>query len=701
MIDKLFIYAAKQYYSIKDKISEITSQKSLSFEQAFSKGLAFSQNKVVSPFSQNASVYMAIKATADNAAQVETELKTIATGEKTKDSKLEALLESPNEIMSGSDFIEACVGYMQLCNECFIIKINSTIGQFTGSQLPDELYPLNPKHFIEKIEKVNGKSKLVSWKYSPTNQTFRPEEVIHVKNFNPNNQFRGLNPCKVIENEIDIAWNSLKFNKAFFKNNASGGSVFITDKPMGAEQRTRFIESVNAEHQGTDKQFKNLLLEGGLDVKPSANTHKDMEFIEQMKYTRRSTFGIFRFPESMASITENINYATSREQSRIFWEDNIIPVLKKIAGGLNRGLVYPYNPKIYIAYDWSKVPAFKEAWKSLMTIAEQMKELNIPFRDINEKLELGLPDQPWYGEPLIPFNLVPISQAGSVLSSNTPDEETNEPAKAIEAAETKQIEFIATEKDKKSLIIWNVFEKIHISIEGHNNAPGFEKAMSSFFYHQRVRILNAVGANKDISFYKKKDYQIPIDWQEEDTILLKKAIPYITLGIEGGFDFAESLLKQGLALDKIEFIKNKLIRQLSSKIVYVNKTTRKRLNEDISKVIESGINEGDTINQIANSIRDSSNFVKSRSLLIARTETTGAINIASTEYYKSAGVQRKEWLTAGDERGITVRDSHNLAQAQGPIAIGEKFHNGLEYPGDPMGGPEEVCNCRCTLVPIV
>ena len=32
------------------------------------------------------------------------------------------------------------------------------------------------------------------------------------------------------------------------------------------------------------------------------------------------------------------------------------------------------------------------------------------------------------------------------------------------------------------------------------------------------------------------------------------------------------------------------------------------------------------------------------------------------------------------------------------VPVGEKFSNGLRYPADPDGDPEEVYNCRCTLI---
>lgn len=55
------------------------------------------------------------------------------------------------------------------------------------------------------------------------------------------------------------------------------------------------------------------------------------------------------------------------------------------------------------------------------------------------------------------------------------------------------------------------------------------------------------------------------------------------------------------------------------------------------------------------------------------------------------------WETAG---GPDVRDSHMDLEGE-EREVGEKFSNGLEYPCDPNGPPEEVINCRCSISPRV
>lgn len=82
----------------------------------------------------------------------------------------------------------------------------------------------------------------------------------------------------------------------------------------------------------------------------------------------------------------------------------------------------------------------------------------------------------------------------------------------------------------------------------------------------------------------------------------------------------------------------------------------------------------------------------------ARTATTNAENAGRCDSYKRAekmGIKLKQvWLAALDRR---TRDSHRRLDGE-KISVGEKFSNGLRFPGDPQGAAHEVWNCRCTLI---
>lgn len=81
--------------------------------------------------------------------------------------------------------------------------------------------------------------------------------------------------------------------------------------------------------------------------------------------------------------------------------------------------------------------------------------------------------------------------------------------------------------------------------------------------------------------------------------------------------------------------------------------------------------------------------------VVSETEAQAAYGKAMFDTLKAAGFETKVWTTMEDDK---VRPSHVECGNQGEVPMGQRFANGLMYPGDPSGGPEEVCSCRCWLV---
>ena len=87
----------------------------------------------------------------------------------------------------------------------------------------------------------------------------------------------------------------------------------------------------------------------------------------------------------------------------------------------------------------------------------------------------------------------------------------------------------------------------------------------------------------------------------------------------------------------------------------------------------------------------------SRADLIARTETMSSVNFGQFAVYDSDGVEEIEWLSSQDS---SVRETHKINGEK--VKMGEKFSNGLLFPGDSQNGAaKDVCNCRCTILPVI
>lgn len=138
------------------------------------------------------------------------------------------------------------------------------------------------------------------------------------------------------------------------------------------------------------------------------------------------------------------------------------------------------------------------------------------------------------------------------------------------------------------------------------------------------------------------------------------------------------------------------------------KTVQNRLSgvgnevwEDIRNELVDGINEGMSVEQIAARISNVANFEEVRARRIARTEVHAAAESGSHAQMTFMGYDKgtvtKEWVATRDAR---TRLTHSLADGQ-QVELDEPFTVGgstLQFPGDPLGAPGEIINCRCTTI---
>ena len=91
-----------------------------------------------------------------------------------------------------------------------------------------------------------------------------------------------------------------------------------------------------------------------------------------------------------------------------------------------------------------------------------------------------------------------------------------------------------------------------------------------------------------------------------------------------------------------------------------------------------------------------------RATVVARTEAIGALNAGRYDAFQALAEEtgdefEKVWLATTDSR---TRPSHAEADGQ-RVPVTEPFMVGgfaLDFPGDPNGPPQEVIQCRCTML---
>ena len=127
----------------------------------------------------------------------------------------------------------------------------------------------------------------------------------------------------------------------------------------------------------------------------------------------------------------------------------------------------------------------------------------------------------------------------------------------------------------------------------------------------------------------------------------------------------------------------------------------------IATAITQGILQGESIDQIAARLRNVTDMDYNASIRNARTATGAARNQGVydatdriNEDGKDYGIEMiKTWSCIHDAK---TRDSHLWLNGQHPDKNGlfgvGYLSQPLRFPKDPLGAPEEVYNCRCTLM---
>lgn len=136
--------------------------------------------------------------------------------------------------------------------------------------------------------------------------------------------------------------------------------------------------------------------------------------------------------------------------------------------------------------------------------------------------------------------------------------------------------------------------------------------------------------------------------------------------------------------------------KLPKKKVDIPKDKRWNTKQLNSKLL-AGILNGDSIPNIAKGLMDVIGNNQVAATRNARTMVTGAENAGRKDSYKALEeqgvIQKKVWIATADDR---TRESHLMLDGE-EVDIDDPFSNGLMYPGDPSGEPEEVYNCRCSM----
>lgn len=619
------------------------------------------------------------------------------TMDEVTDHPLLTLLETVNPFMSGCDLIEATLTYEELSGNAYWL-----LDMFSGGK-PTEIYPLNP----HKVRIIPSKTEYVAgYKYSIGGGEaidIDKAAILHFKYFNPVDEYYGLSPLSAGRIAVDTQVYSDTYNRNFFINSAEPRGALVTDQELSQPQRDRIITAWMNMHRGVANAHKTALFEGGAKWAAIGINQKDMEFVNTKKLTREDILGVFGVPPSMVGVFEYANYANTREQQKIFWVNTMMPKLTKMASVINSFLVQPYDPSLICKHDYSGIEALQEDQKFKAEIDQIL--INCGAKKINEvREERKMSPVPWGEVWNAPMNLIPIMSPKPEAGPEKLEEEGGKTQKSEQGGKTDRPAEISEEDRAKAIRdkIWAYFKAGTEAWERK-----FKPILRDVFTKQEGEVIRNLRdsdwkANPMARILPKIDYTgkdrisvLLFSLKEANSIFRNSGKPIISGALEDKAKIEIDRLGLGIDFDVSNPAVQAWINDKTFKFANeVNKETLSTLRIELREAISTG--EG--IKEAEKRIERVFDMARGyRTERIARTEIISAYNNGAMEAYKqSQVVEEKEWISSRD---ADVRPSHQIDGEK--VGLDETFSNGLQYPGDPAGPPEEVCNCRCTFSAII
>ncbi len=251
------------------------------------------------------------------------------------DHPLARLLARPNPEQTGIELLEAFFGHLHVAGNAFL-----EAAQFDDAP-PSELYVLRPDR-MSVIPGADGWP--VGWEHRVGAQVRRFDRdpvsgeapILHLKLFNPSDDWYGLSPMEAAAFSIDIHNAGGAWNKALIDNAArpSGALVFTgaggADR-LSEERFRRLKQELEDMHVGAANAGRPMLLEGGLEWRPMSLSPSDMDFIEARYSAARDIALAFGVPPMLLGIPGDNTYSNYREANLAFWRQTALPLGQKAA----------------------------------------------------------------------------------------------------------------------------------------------------------------------------------------------------------------------------------------------------------------------------------------------------------------------------------------------------------------------------------
>ena len=325
-------------------------------------------------FQKNVFAYRAINLISKSVSSIPLIAKKVNdTTKNTEDKIIAEILQRPNSNQSRSSFLENIVNYLMISGNAFVHhNDNGELRCLRSDRI--QIVPNKSRTAVDYYVYSVDSSKL----------NLKKEDILHLKLFNPLNDWYGFSPLQAAFRAIDQYNEMSNHNLAVMQNGGrpSGCLVVKNAENLTEEQKIQLRSDIQSAYSGAKNAGKIMIMEGGLEWKEMGKSLKDLDFDSGKNTVAREIAQAFGVPPVLVGIQDSV-FMTYKEARLHFWEDTILPMAEFIRLEFSNWLSVKFNKRIEIILDLDAVSALSSRRESLWN-----KISNADFLTINEKREI-------------------------------------------------------------------------------------------------------------------------------------------------------------------------------------------------------------------------------------------------------------------------------------------------------------------------
>lgn len=337
------------------------------------------------------------------------------TGKRLAKHPLYDVLYRPNPKQTWPELLTAAKGYLLTTGNAYFYSVRPQFGRQAGKRA--EIWVL-PAPLVE-IEGGGWMQEVTAYKIRKQDGTYtryEPDEVLHLKYWNPDDSKYGLSPVAAGIDTITVAKAGLVSRVRQYQNQGPAGIIYdksSTEKwspEQSATVRNWFRRFLPGGKQGGEIP----VVGGEIGYTQLGLSPVDLDVLAAIPHDKDAVADLYRFPGQLLNGSKGTTFSNMGEASRGLYSRCVLPLETQMRDGLNRWLGADYDDAIYLDFDTSGIAELQANKQELATWLSTAYWIPVKRKQelMGEKVE-------WTG----PEYLIPAMLVGSDTLDAAPTEE--------------------------------------------------------------------------------------------------------------------------------------------------------------------------------------------------------------------------------------------------------------------------------------